>query len=348
MNKRIFFPLDGTRSGLLSICFIVVVLFSLAMPGRFFTDNTFLSIAFQLPELGLLTFAMFIPMLSGGLNLAIIGTANLTSLFMAWVLIQYVPADASTGSQLFWLFLAIVGAMLIAIIIVAITGLIISHIGAHPILVTLGSMTIISGIGIYLTKGAALSGMPPVVRSIGSEVIMGIPVPMMIFIVTTVALALFLGKTRTGKTIYMCGSNINATWFSGIRTDRVLIAIYAISSMLCVLAGLIMLARFNSARMGYGDSYLLLTVLAIVLGGTDPFGGAGKVSHVFCALLVLQVIATGLSLLGLSLHFNLAVWGITLIAALAFKFIKQKWQLQRDMNKSRKIFQQQLITREGK
>ena len=49
MNKRIFFPLDGTRSGLLSICFIVVVLFSLAMPGRFFTDNTFLSIAFQLP-----------------------------------------------------------------------------------------------------------------------------------------------------------------------------------------------------------------------------------------------------------------------------------------------------------
>ncbi|MFA9330632.1 ABC transporter permease, partial [Escherichia coli] len=83
--------------------------------------------------LGLLTFAMFIPMLSGGLNLAIIGTANLTSLFMAWVLIQYVPADASTGSQLFWLFLAIVGAMLIAIIIGAITGLIISHIGAHPI-----------------------------------------------------------------------------------------------------------------------------------------------------------------------------------------------------------------------
>ncbi|MEG1691256.1 MAG: ABC transporter permease, partial [Hafnia sp.] len=164
---------------------------------------------------------------------------------------------------------------------------------------TLGSMTIISGIGIYLTKGAALSGMPPIVRSIGSEVIYGIPVPMVIFIAATLMLALFLGKTRTGKVIYMCGSNINATWFSGIRTDRVLIAIYAISSLLCVLAGLIMLARFNSARMGYGDSYLLLTVLAIVLGGTDPFGGVGKVGHVFCALLVLQVIATGLSLLGL-------------------------------------------------
>ncbi|WP_224142558.1 ABC transporter permease, partial [Escherichia coli] len=222
------------------------------------------------------------------------------------------------------------------------------RVGAHPILVTLGSMTIISGIGIYLTKGAALSGMPPIVRSIGSEVIYGIPVPMVIFIAATLMLALFLGKTRTGKVIYMCGSNINATWFSGIRTDRVLIAIYAISSLLCVLAGLIMLARFNSARMGYGDSYLLLTVLAIVLGGTDPFGGVGKVGHVFCALLVLQVIATGLSLLGLSLRFNLAVWGITLIAALAFKFFKQKWQAQRAMNNSRKVTQQPLATLEGK
>lgn len=177
MKKQAFLPIDGTSSGLLAICFFAVVAFSLAMPGRFFTENTFLSIAFQLPELGLLTFAMFVPMLSGGLNLAIIGTANLTSLFMAWLLIQLVPADASTGMQLWWLLLAMLGAMLIAIAIGAITGIIIARVGAHPILVTLGSMTIISGIGIYLTKGAALSGMPPIVRSIGSEVIYGIPVP---------------------------------------------------------------------------------------------------------------------------------------------------------------------------
>ena len=174
---------------------------------------------------------------------------------------------------------------------------------------------------------------------------MGIPIPMIIFVVASLLLALILGKTRLGKTIYMCGSNINATWFSGIRTDRVMIAIYSISSLLCVLAGLIMMSRFNSARMGYGDSYLLLTVLAIVLGGTNPFGGVGKVSHVFCALLVLLVIATGLSLLGVSLHFNLAVWGITLIFALAFKFFKNKWQAQRAMKLNQKKHRQLLATR---
>jgi len=346
MKKHPFFPLDGTSTGLLSICLLATIAFSLAMPGRFLTENTFLSIAFQLPELGLLTFAMFVPMLSGGLNLSIIGTANLTSLFMAWLLIHYVPADASTGVQLAWLVLALLGAAVIAVVIGVLTGLMISRVGAHPILVTLGSMTIISGVGIYLTKGAALSGMPPVVRSMGSETIGGIPIPLIVFLVATLFLALLLGKTRLGKNIYMCGSNINATWFSGIRTDRILMAIYSLSSLLCVLAGLIMMARFNSARMGYGDSYLLLTVLAIVLGGTDPFGGVGKVVHVFCALLVLQVIATGLSLAGVSLHFNLAVWGITLISALAFKFFKNKWQAQRAMKLNRRKYQQLLATRE--
>ncbi|MDX5629192.1 MULTISPECIES: ABC transporter permease [unclassified Brenneria] len=348
MKKHGLYPIDGTVLGLLSICCLATAIFALAMPGRFFTENTFLSIAFQLPELGLLTFAMFVPMLSGGLNLSIIGTANLTSLFMAWLLIRYVPADAGVAMQLTWLVIALLGAAIIALVIGSLTGLLVSRVGAHPILVTLGSMTIISGIGVYLTKGAALSGMPPIVRSIGSEVVWGIPIPMIIFVAASLALGLVLGKTRLGKTIYMCGSNINATWFSGIRTERVMIAIYSISSLLCVLAGLIMMARFNSARMGYGDSYLLLTVLAIVLGGTNPFGGAGKVSHVFCALLVLQVIATGLSLLGVSLHINLAVWGITLICALAFKCFKDKWRSRRAMKQNRMKYQHQLATRGGK
>lgn len=273
MKKNAFFKIDGSVIGLLSIFVLAIAAFSIAMPGHFFTQNTFLSITFQLPELGLLTFAMFVPMLSGGLNLAIISTANLTGLFMAWVFINYLPVDAGTGTQLMWLVFALIGATVIAVIIGSLTGLMISHIGAHPILVTLGTMTIISGIGVYLTKGAALSGMPPIVRAIGSDTVLGVPIAMIIFIVTAILLALFLGCTRLGKNIYMSGSNINATWFSGIRTDRVMIAIYTISSLLCVLAGLIMMARFNSARMGYGDSYLLLTILAIVLGGTNPFGG---------------------------------------------------------------------------
>ena len=85
MGNYLKFRPDGTAVGLLALLVAVVLAFSLLMPGRFFSGATFTSVAFQLPELGLLTTAMFIPILSGGLNLCIIASANLTSLLMAAV-----------------------------------------------------------------------------------------------------------------------------------------------------------------------------------------------------------------------------------------------------------------------
>ena len=94
MGNNLKFRPDGVAVGLLALLLAVVLAFSLLMPGRFFSGATFTSVAFQLPELGLLTLAMFIPILSGGLNLCIIASANLTSLLMAWLFISYLPADA--------------------------------------------------------------------------------------------------------------------------------------------------------------------------------------------------------------------------------------------------------------
>lgn len=336
---------DGVQGGLLLLIVLAVIAFSLLLPGRFLTAPTFMSIAFQLPELGLLTLAMFIAILSGGLNLCIIATANITSLFIAWVLIHYLPADASIPLQLLWLGLGIIGAALIATVIGVITGLMVTRIGAHPILVTLATMMTVKGIGIYLTKGSALSGMPEVVRTLGSGTLLGIPLPLYLFIAAAAVMALFLGKTRIGKCIYMGGSNINATWFSGINTHRMLIVVYVVSSLLCVLAGLIMMARFNSARIGYGDSYLLLTVLAIILGGTDPNGGFGKVSGVVLSLIVLQVLSTGFNLLNISQHFSLAMWGAVLIVVLAVKYFNSHYAEYRAMRRSAQLAQKSALTR---
>lgn len=332
-----WFKLDENMIGLFSLLVAVCIVFSMLMPGEFLTAQTFSSIASQLPELGLFTLAMFIPMLSGGFNLCIIGTANLTSLLMAWIFISYIPADASMAFQFLMLIVAIVAAIALSMVIGVFTGAMVAYIGAHPILVTLATMTMVNGIGISLTKGAALSGMPELVKLLGSATVVGIPVPMIIFLCVAVAVALLLEKTKLGKCIYMSGSNINATYFSGINTHQLLIAIYTISSVLCVFAGLVMMSRFNSARMGYGDSYLLLTVLAIILGGTDPNGGFGRVFGVICALFVLQIISTGLNLLGVSPHFSLAMWGAVLIITLSAKFFKKRWSESRAVKNSKPL-----------
>jgi len=296
--------------------------FTVILPERFLTYTTFSSMAFQLPELGLLTLAMFIAILSGGLNLSIIATANLTALFMAWVLLYLMPMEVGYVGQFFWLLLALMGAMCIAAIIGLVIGLIITKTGAHPILITLAAMMMINGIGIWLTGGTALSGMPAIVRLIGEQTFLFIPIPLWIFIVAIMVMAIFLGHSKTGKYIYMSGSNINATWFSGVNIGRVLIIVYIVSSLLCMAAGLIMMARFNSARVGYGDSYLLLTVLAIILGGADPYGGFGVVRNIVLSLVALQILSTGLNLMNINQHFSLAMWGVLLIIVLAARFLR--------------------------
>ena len=94
---------------------------------------------------------------------------------------------------------------------------------------------------------------------------------------------MLLTRMKLGFNTYMIGSNIEATRYSGINTRKVLVLVYTLSGAMCAVAGIIMLARFNSVRVGHGESYLLITVLACFLGGVNPFGGFGRVIPVFIA-----------------------------------------------------------------
>jgi simple sugar transport system permease protein len=93
----------------------------------------------------------------------------------------------------------------------------------------------------------------------------------------------------------------------------VLLGVYVLSSLLAVVAALVMMARFNSANASYGESYLLVTILAAVLGGVDPFGGFGKVGGLLMALIVLQVISSAFNLLNFSPFLTVAIWGALII-----------------------------------
>ena len=118
----------------------------------------------------------------------------------------------------------------------------------------------------------------------------------------------------------MLGSNIEATRYSGIPTKRTLTLVYTLSGLMCSIAGIIMLARFNSVRVGHGEAYLLITVLACFLGGVDPFGGFGRVAPVALALVILQVLSSGLNLLGANQHLSTAVWGLFLVAVMILRW----------------------------
>jgi simple sugar transport system permease protein len=147
--------------------------------------------------------------------------------------------------------------------------------------------------------------------------VFGIPFSLFVFIACAIPLAIWLSRTPTGMFIYMIGSNEKATRYSGIDTKWVIFKVYLISSMLAWVGAIVLMGWLNSARADYSESYLLITILAAVLGGIDPFGGAGKVAGLILALAILQFISSAFNLLGFSPFLTLAIWGGILLAAAA-------------------------------
>ncbi|MGX9179803.1 ABC transporter permease [Mesorhizobium sp. BHbdii] len=303
-------------AGPLAAFVAVMVVFGFAAPN-FFSRATFGSVAFQLPELGLLTLAMLLPILTGGLNLAITFTANMAGLTLAWVLQSQGGVDAGIGAFVLGSVLAIAVGALSGLIM----GLVIAYTKAHPILVSLSMMIFLRGLGEFLTRGGDVSGIPGFFAAIGYGSIFGIPVPLLIFIACVLIWHVLLTRMKLGFNTYMIGSNIEATRYSGINTRKVQVLVYTLSGAMCAVAGIIMLARFNSVRVGHGESYLLITVLACFLGGVNPFGGFGRVIPVFVALVVLQLLSSGLNLMGASQHLATAVWGILMITVMILHWL---------------------------
>ena len=314
------FAIDKTNLRLLVLLAVLVLAFWALIGGGLFAGRTLQSMAFQMPELGILSLAMMVTLLSGGLDLSIIATADLCALAMAYVLTQHPTGPA----WLLWQGLALAAGAAVATLVGLVNGLIVAYAGVSPILVTLGTMTLVRGLAIGLTHGNVLSGFPPWVVYLGNGAPGGVPMPLFVFAAVAIPMAIMLRRSPLGISIALIGSNARATQFSGVDTRAALLQVYLLSALLSAVAALVMMARFNSANADYGQSYLLVTILAAVLGGVSPMGGFGRVSGLVLALVILQLISSAFNLLNLSGFLTLAIWGGVLIAVAAVPILRER------------------------
>lgn len=306
-----------------------VILLMWALNGSsFMSAGYFQSMAFQLPELGILSLAMMITMLTAGINLSIIASANLSGIVIALILAATVPPD-SAGSGAGIVLLAILAGLGVAAAIGLLNGWLIAYLEISPILATLGTMITVSGLSIVLTKGYVLSGFPPALLFIGNGTILGLPMPILIFIACAGLLSIMLRQTPLGTRIYLLGSNPIACFYSGVDNRAVLVRTYLISGLLTGVAAVVMISRFNSAKADYGESYLLLTILASVLGGVSAAGGFGRVSGLVIALAILQTISSGLNLLRVNNFLTVSIWGSILILVMVIQYLIERSQEKR-------------------
>ncbi len=304
--------LDTNLGRLALITVLVFVGMSAAEPNLFFTQANFSSMAFQCPEFAILGLAVMVSMLTGGIDLSVIGLANLSSM-LAVLVMRSVAPDPHATQVAPAIALGLAALLGVGAVGGLLNGFAIAAIGIPPILATLGTGLIFTGIAVVLSGGAAVLGFPDAISVLGNGTLLGIPAPVLLFAALAAAVAFGLNWTGFGLRVYLLGTNPLAARFAGIDNFRVTLGTYLISGLLAALAGLVIAVRANSAKADYGSSYLLLSILIGVLGGVDPYGGFGKVSGLVLAVLSLQFLSSGLNLLQVS---NFAVdmtWGALLL-----------------------------------
>lgn len=315
-SRGIALARQGLRSEamrLFGICLGIGLLMTWLNPDKFLTARNLTSMGFQFPELGLFALAIMLSLITGGIDLSVVSTANLAGILAALILTRVPLEMASPGQTALPILLAISVALATGALCGLVNGILITRLRVTPILATLGTMQLFMGLALVITRGPAVSGFPDAFLAIGNGAWAGIPAPLWLFLMAAGAVALLLGRTVFGMRAYLLGESEKAARFAGIPIPSVLLRTYVTCGLLAGTAGLLMIARTNSAKADYGTSYLLQAVLVAVLGGVHPNGGKGRVRGVVLALLSLQFLSSGFSLLRFSQFTKEFAWGALLL-----------------------------------
>jgi simple sugar transport system permease protein len=314
-NLRKRTPIDSQALLLIGVFVTLVIFFSLT-EDRFLTPQSITSMGFQLPELGILSLAMMVTILTGGINLSVNATSNLAAVLAGLFMVRTIPPGAAPEQVSLYFAAAILIALFVGIICGAINGFLVGNIGVDPILATLATLTFFTGISTGLTGGATVTGFPEQVSVIGNQRFLGIPISFLVFVLLTILTYFLIYRTTLGFKARMLGSNPIAASFSGIDNKSITMKIYIFSGLLSAFTGIIIMSRTMSAAVEYGTTtYVLLTILIAVLAGVIP--GFGNVFNVFISVIILQILSTGfhMVLAGTrgSSFFKDFSWGVLLI-----------------------------------
>lgn len=296
---------DRNALTLLVISVMITVLMDIREPN-FLGKMNLQGMLIQFPEYGILAFGMMLAMISGGIDLSLVGIANLSGIVAAELMLKMGGTDLAIG-------ISIITALAIGCLCGLFNGFLIGYLQIPAMLVTLCGLQLYTGIGLIITKGPAITGLPESFNNIANGTLFGIPVGAIVFILTAILLCYLLYSTVFGKSVYLMGTNTLASKFSGINNLRITMQTYAISGIFGGVSGVLMASHYNSAKSDYGSSYTLLTLLIVVLGGVNPNGGRGKVQGVVMSVILLQLVSSAFNILRVNAFIKTFAWGLILL-----------------------------------
>jgi ribose/xylose/arabinose/galactoside ABC-type transport system permease subunit len=300
--------------GLLFIVIGICVILSF-LSEWFFNENNFKNIAQQITIFGLLGIGMTFVILTGGIDLSVGSTLAFSSVILG-------IAMKGWGYPLGW---ALVLCILIGCACGAINGLLVTVANVPPFIATMGTLGIFRGLALTVTFGSAVTGFGKNMRFIGAGTIGGvIPFPFFLFVLILFISYFVLDHTKTGRSIYVLGGNVEAARLSGIRVRAIKFLTYVICGATAAIASMVMVGRLNSAQPIAADGYELDAIAAVVLGGTSMNGGAGSIWGTLLGALTMTIMRNGMNLLNVHTYWQKIINGIIIIVAVMFDTLRDK------------------------
>lgn len=313
---------NGSVVRMVIIAAVVFTTFAMINPGIFLGQRSLTNLMTQSPEIGILAIAMALSMLVAGIDLSVISTAALTGVTVLTLYGDMAAQDPAGAEAMGPVFLLI--GLAVGIACGLFNGFLIGYVGITPILATLGTMQLYNGLAIVWTGGRTLTGAPEILPAFGQGSTLGIPNLFILLIVVAIIISIVITRTPFGARMRLLGANQLAASYSGLGSKTILLQTYMLTGLLGAIAGLAFLARNPTINADSGKSYLLLVIVIVVLGGTNPNGGFASIWGVILAVLTLQMISSGFNMLRLSTYEYQIAQGLILVLVMVIDQIKWK------------------------
>ncbi len=308
---------------------LLVGFFSIAAPS-FATLGNFENILQQVSITAMIAVGLTFVILTAEIDLSVGAIANATAIVLTFFTAQ--PDYVNIQN------LPLPGVLAIPLTLIACAGLGlitafgVTKIGIPSFIMTLAMMQIGAGLSAVLVRGQIAYNVPPIVRTLGSKTLYGVPWIIIVAALMLLVAHLVLSHTRFGRYVYMVGGNREAAEYSGVNVRFVTGAVMTISAVCSGIAGMLGVAYFGSAQQNEFDTFLLDAIAAVVVGGTSLFGGRGGIGNTIVGLFVLGVLNNGLDYVKIDSFLKILIRGVILLVALVINIYAERLRSTRTLN----------------
>ncbi len=307
---------------------VVILVFGIVMSQLsdvFLTQINLINILYQSTILAVFALGMTFVILTAGIDLSVGAIAALASVMSISMVVEH-GAPTIVG---------ILVALGIGLGLGWVNGVSITKLGITPLIVTLAMLSAATGAAFAYTDGSNVTPVPDIYKDVGTAKIGAFPVMIPFALALALIAHLVLRRTRFGRSVYAVGGNAVAARLAGIRTDRVVTAVYMISGLTAAIAGLMLTARLASGSPRAGSGAELTVIAAVVIGGTSLFGGQGSIRGTLYGVLLIVMVTNAINLLGVPSAYDRLVQGAVIFTAAGLDVYRHKFTERRMSRRAR-------------